>query len=318
MDQTQALAQHGTKEFYGTVVPMITPVTDEGELDEAAVRRVIDHMIAGGVDGIFVLGTTGESMSTPYALRNRLVSLLVEHTAGRVKTYAGVSSNILSHSVEAADLYASQGVDALVAHPPFYYPLTSHELLDYFTALADRMPAPLLLYNMPATTGISIPMDVIETLSKHPNVRGLKDSERDLERQMAAVKIASGRDDFVFFTGVTLYAAQALKWGADGDVPSSGNLVPELCSAVYQSAIIGDWEAAEDAQRKADEVGAAYQKGRTLGQSLAALKYAMYRRGLCEPAMLPPLQALSPADRQQVDEALAELSYYGPSVESVG
>ena len=289
---------------------MITPVTDEGELDEPAARRVIDHMIAGGVDGIFVLGTTGESMSTPYALRNRLVSVLVEHTAGRVQTYAGISSNILSNSIEAADLYVSLGVDALVAHPPFYYPLTPNELLDYYTALADHMHGPLLLYNMPATTGISIPLDVIERLSDHPSIRGLKDSERDLERQKTAAEYAVGLDDFVFFTGVTAYAAQALKWGAAGDVPSSGNLVPELCSAIYSSACAGDWEAVEEAQDKADAVGVAYQKGRTLGQSLAALKYAMHRRDLCEPAMLPPLQELSAAEREQVDMALDGLSFY--------
>lgn len=312
MDQTKVGAQKGTKEYHGTVVPMITPVTDEGELDEAAARRVIDHMIAGGVDGIFVLGTTGESMSTPYALRNRLVAVLVEHTAGRAQTYAGVSSNIMSHSIEAAELYASLGVDALVAHPPFYYPLTPDELLHYFSALADNMPAPLLLYNMPATTGMSIPLDVVEKLSHHPMVRGLKDSERDPQRQRTGVEIAAGRDDFVFFTGVASYATQALRWGANGHVPSSGNLVPELCSTIYASACAGDWERAEEAQQKADAVGAAYQEGRTLGQSLAGLKYAMHLRGLCEPAVLPPLMSISAAERQRVDTALLSLGFYQP------
>ena len=309
VERMKAGVHKGTKEYHGVVVPMITPVTDKGELDETAARRVIDHMIAGGVDGIFVLGTTGESMSTPYALRNRLVSMLVEHVAGRAQTYAGISNNILSHSVEAAQLYASLGVDALVAHPPFYYPLTPDELLEYYTALADRMPGPLLLYNMPATTRISIPLDVVEKLSRHPNVRGLKDSERDAERQQAGVEMAAGRDDFVFFTGVAAYATQALKWGADGAVPSSGNLVPALCSAIYAYARAGGWAQAEEAQRKSDAVAAAYQEGRTLGQSLAGLKYVMSLQGLCEPAMLPPLRALPADERRRVDAALAGLGF---------
>lgn len=294
-------------DHHGIVVPMITPITDDGELDVPGVRRVIDYMIEGGVDGIFVLGTTGESMSVPYTMRSQLVSLLVDCAGGRAKTYAGISGNILAQTVSAAEEFFDVGVDAVVAHTPFYYPLTESEILAYFTMLAYRISGPLMLYNMPSTTGISIPLNVVEQLSDIENIVGLKDSERDIERQQAAVKLANERDGFSFFTGVASYSALALQWGADGAVPSSGNLVPELCSSVYRRSLEKDWVGANDAQAKMDVVAATYQAGRNLGQSLAGLKCAMNSRKICGTAMLPPLTAMNAAEQAQIQQALAEL-----------
>lgn len=297
-------------EHHGIVVPMVTPVTPQGDLDEESVRRIIDHILAGGVEGVFVLGTTGESMSVPCSLRTRLVKVAVEHTANRARTYAGISSSILSESVLAAEEYLSLGVDAVVAHPPFYFPLAAAEILDYFTLLSESITGPLILYNMPSTTHISIPLEIVEALSLRPNIVGLKDSERDPERQQAAVQLAKSRPGFAFFTGVATYSAQALRWGADGAVPSSGNLVPRMCHDIYASARRGDWDRAEQAQAQIDQVAAVYQNGRSLGQSLAGLKAAMSLHALCDPTMLPPLHGLDEDERRRIERDLAALRFY--------
>ena len=161
---------------------MITPVTPHGELDEPAVRRVIDHLIEGGVSGIFILGTTGESASIPAAMKSRLVALTVEHTAKRVMVYAGISHNCLTYSVEAAQTFFELGVDVTVAHLPSYYELNPAEQEAYFITLSKNLTGPLMLYNIPITTHMSMPLGVIERLSKLTNIVGMKDSENDAAR----------------------------------------------------------------------------------------------------------------------------------------
>jgi 4-hydroxy-tetrahydrodipicolinate synthase len=279
---------------------MVTPVTPQGDLDEPGVRRVIDHLIEGGVSGIFVLGTTGEAASVPHTMRSRLVAITVKHVGNRVATYAGISHNCLDHSVHAAKECFRLGIDVAVAHLPSYYALSPEEQCDYYIALVEQIPGPLMLYNIPSTTHMSIPIEVVEQLSQHPKVVGLKDSEKDVARLEAVIERLGGRSDFAVFVGVTVLAARALSLGADGMVPSSGNLVPARCQGLYESGIRGDVARAEVYQRQVDEAAAIYQRNRTLGQSLAALKVAMGALGLCGPDVLPPLRPLGPAEQAAV------------------
>ena len=126
---------------------MVTPITPDGDLDELAVQRIVDHMVDGGVHGVFVLGTTGENTSVPAAMRQRLVAAAVERVGERARVYAGIGSNCLADSVAAAKAYARLGVDAVVAHLPTYYALNAEEQFAYFGALAGRIDLPLLLYD---------------------------------------------------------------------------------------------------------------------------------------------------------------------------
>src|SRR5947208_10947568 len=114
--------------YRGVVVPMISPVTPAGVIDEPAVERIVDHLIGGGVGGIFPLGTTGEAASMHRDEKRRLVEATVKHVAGRATVYAGIAANCLRESVEAAHAYKSVGVSAVVAHMPSYYPLTDVEI----------------------------------------------------------------------------------------------------------------------------------------------------------------------------------------------
>jgi 4-hydroxy-tetrahydrodipicolinate synthase len=290
----------GDKPYRGVVVPMVTPVTGEGELDEAATRRVIDHLLDGGIDGVFVLGTTGEAASVPRAARLRLVELTVEQVAGRATTYAGISDNCLAHAVEAGTEYCRLGVDAVVAHLPSYYALNPDEQGDYYAALADRVPGPLVLYNIPSTTHMSIPIDVVEALSDHPKVIGLKDSQNDASRLDAVLQRLGGRADFAVLVGVTTLSAKALALGADGFVPSVGNLVPDLCQQLYECGVRGDASAAARMQQVVNQATGVYRAGRTLTQSLGALKAAMGALSLCGPDVLPPLRPLDSAEQETV------------------
>jgi 4-hydroxy-tetrahydrodipicolinate synthase len=273
---------------------MVTPITPDGDLDESAVRRIIDHMIAGGIHGVFVLGTSGENTSVPAAMRKRMVTVAAEHVGERARVYAGISSNCLVDSVAAAKAYAPLGVDAVVAHLPTYYALNAEEQFAYFSALADRIDLPLVLYNIPSTTHMTIPIQVVEKLSRHPNVVGVKDSDQDIVRLTALIKrLGDDRLDFAVLVGESALSARGLALGADGIVPSQGNLIPALCRALFDRAVEGDRDGAEAHQQRIDVFAQLFVAGRSLAQSLGALKAMMGTLGLCGPDVLPPLRPLS-------------------------
>jgi dihydrodipicolinate synthase/N-acetylneuraminate lyase len=290
---------------------MVTPSTGSGELDEHAVHRIADFLLEGDVDGIFILGTTGEGASVPVHVRTRFAKVLTDHVNGKTRVYAGISDNCLSVSLDSAAASFHAGVDAVVAHPAFYYSLQPDELIAYFTVLADGIQGPLLLYNIPSTTHVSIPIEVIAALSGRPNIVGLKDSENSPGRPEAIVEAVGGKEDFSLFMGASVLSARALALGMDGVVPSSGNLAPHLWHEMYLASARKDWAEADRLQVKANRVAGVFQRNRTLGQSLAALKAAMSCLGLCEPNMLPPLRALTPDQLRCVTEEVRSLETEG-------
>ena len=284
---------------HGVIVPMVTPITPDGDLDEPAVRRIVDQMVAGGVHGVFVLGTTGENTSIPAAMRERLVAVTVEHVGERARVYAGISSNCLVDSVAAARAYASLGVDAVVAHLPTYYVLNAEEQSAYFYALVDRIDLPLVLYDIPVTTHMAISVEVVERLGRHPNIVGIKDSSGDIARLATLLeRLSDTGPDFAVLVGAAVLSAQGLTLGADGIVPSQGNLVPVLCRALFDRAVEGDRDEAEAHQRRMDALTRLFVEGRSLAQSLGALKALMGALDLCGPDVLPPLRLL-PSEEQK-------------------
>jgi dihydrodipicolinate synthase/N-acetylneuraminate lyase len=291
----------------GVVVPMVSPATPSGDLDEAAAHRLIDWLVEGGVDGVFVLGTTGEAASLPMRVRRQLARLAAERVAGRCLVYAGIGSNCLGESIAAGREYLAQGADAVVAHLPAYFPLAPAEMVQYYRMLADRLEGPLVIYNMPPTTHMSIPLDALEELSGHPNIVGLKDSENDLGRLKNVLAAFRGRSDFAVFVGPSVHAAETLAAGADGVVPSSGNLVPDLWRRLYGHTRAERRAEATTLQQQLNAIAHVYQAGRSLGQSMAGLKAALEAKGLCGPTVLPPLCTLEAAERARIRNELASL-----------
>lgn len=290
------------KHYRGVVIPMVTPFTAAGALDQRGVEQVIDHLLAGGVEGIFVLGTTGEETSIPPRMRAALVELTVQHVAGRALVYAGISDTSLAVSIEAAHTYRRLGADVLVARLPSYFALTDAEQQAYFFGLLRQIDAPLMLYNITATTHMTIAPAVVEALSTDPRVVGIKDSDRDLPRLTAFVQRFGGRADFSIFVGATALSADALLGGVDGSVPGSGNLAPELCHQLYDHAIRGDVVAAHAAQEQLQQLATIINSGRTLPQTFGAMKAALGALDLCGPDVLPPLSTLDAVSQRHIQQ----------------
>lgn len=301
--EARGAAQHG-----GVVIPMVTPFTADGRVDEPAVRRIVDHLLAGGVGTLLLLGTTGEAASMSRRERVRLVEAAVAHIGGRARVIAGISDDSLDEAAEAAEAYRSLGVDAFMAHVPSYYPLGAPEMQAWFERLADRVPAPLFLYNIPMTTHASIPEDVVETLSHHANIAGIKDSEYDADRMERLLGRFRGRPDFAYFVGPSVMAQRGLELGAAGIVPGVGNVLPRTAQLLFEAARAGDHAAAEAAQQRLKRIGDTYQAGRTVTHGIALLKVALSALGLCSPVVLPPLLPPAESEARAVAAAAVELA----------
>ena len=278
----------GGKKYTGVIIPAVTPLTEKLQVDEAAVTKLFvlfyQHKISP-----FILGTTGESASLPLQLKKDYVLAASKNKKMGSLLYAGIGSNVLAESIDFASYCSLHAVDVVVATLPSYYGLTEKQMLKYFTTLADSISLPLFIYNIPATTHMSIPLPVIDELSRHKNIVGIKDSERSEERMLRSLQLWKDRKDFHYILGWAAKSADALLNGADGLVPSTGNLYPEIYADMIKAFENGDKDKMYAMQKLSDDYGDLYQANRTLGESLHALKLLMKEKGLCEEYVMPPL-----------------------------
>ncbi|HEX3167996.1 MAG TPA: dihydrodipicolinate synthase family protein, partial [Chitinophagaceae bacterium] len=263
-----------SKKYSGVIIPAITPLTADHKLDESGVEKIF-HFFYEHNTVPFILGTTGESSSLPLSVKEAYVKAAVKNKKAGTLLYAGIASNVINESMEFAKFCADNGVDAVAANLPSYYVLTESQIKKHYELLADACPLPLVIYNIPATTNMSIPLSIIDELSYHHNVVATKDSERNEERLKQSLELWKNREDFSHFLGWAAKSTEALINGSDGLIPSTGNLIPEVYSEMVKAIDAGDHNKAYEMQKLSDVYGSLYQSGKTLGESLWALKVLM-------------------------------------------
>lgn len=293
------------KKYKGIIVPAITPLSKDYQLDHEAVEKIFNSFYAHGIFP-FILGTTGESASLSIKIKNDYIKSAGKNKKSGSILYAGISSNVIEESIEFAKFCADNNVDVVAATLPSYYALNEGQMKKYFGQLADAVPIPLVIYNIPATTHMSIPLSVIDELSYHPNIIATKDSERSEERLMKSLALWKNRTDFGHFLGWAAKSAEALFEGSDGLIPSTGNLLPEIYAEMLDAVKSGDRVKANELQGLSDKYGNLYQAGRTLGESLWALKVLMKEKGLCEDVVMPPLQPQSTEEELKLIQTLKD------------
>ncbi|WP_044624709.1 dihydrodipicolinate synthase family protein [Neotamlana nanhaiensis] len=276
------------KRFSGVVVPMVTPLNNDYTVDVDAVKKLVTLFAENNIHPL-VLGTTGESSSIGATESLKLVEAAVRAKGNNQCIYAGLVGNQVFDVIERGNQYINLGADCVVATLPSYYKLIDSQITDFYTLLANKINGPVMMYNITATTHMSIPLHVVHQLHNHPNIWGLKDSERDEIRMKTCIENYGNDTNFSFFCGWGAQSYGSLKLGADGVVPSTGNYVPELYKKLYEAALNEDWDTCEKMQHETDEVAKTYQKDYILGESLAVLKYLMNKKGLCNKTMMPPL-----------------------------
>ena len=267
---------------------MVTPFTAQGEIDEEAAVRLMEHLYRFGAN-LFVLGTTGEGSSVAIDQREVLVRILVQQSPPSLPTMAAVMGLPYADTVRVANRYLELGLDAVVLTLPNYFVLNPLQMPRYLETLADQIEGDIILYNIPKTIHMSLPLEVVEELSHRDNVIGIKDSEPNQTRLGQALTLWKDRDDFFHFVGTNPLMSQGLLAGSRGIVPSTANLFPQLYQTMVECCAAGRKKEAQRIQQRTNELSAAYQKEGLLGESLANLKAMLAEQGLCAPHMLPPL-----------------------------
>lgn len=220
----------------GIVVPLVTPLTAEAEIDEEGVARLADFLVAGGVHALFALGSSGEFVALAERKKERLAAAVIRSAAGRVPVCIGVSSNCLEEVHDQAARAASLGAVAVAALTPFYFRVSQGEMTDFFVAIADRSPVPVIPYNMPFRTNNNLEPATIERLAAHPNIAGIKDTVSDLARTLDILARVGGCDGFAYLHGNELLTVPSLLFGAAGAVPSVANFAPRVFVDAFEAA----------------------------------------------------------------------------------
>ncbi len=231
--------------FHGIIPPLVTPLDEQGQIDLVGLERLVERLIASGVHGLFVLGTTGEGPSLPQYAQQQVVAAVCDQVTGRLPVFVGITNTVWAHSIEIADAAYAAGAAAVVVAPPYYLPLTQSELISYIERLAERSPLPIMLYNMPGCCKTWFDVDTVRQLSSLPTVVGLKDSSGDLDYLQRVTRSVTSRPDFALFVGPEEILVSAMRLGAHGGVHGGANLFPRLYVQTYSAAACGDWTEAE-------------------------------------------------------------------------
>ncbi len=235
----------------GVVVPMITPLTEDERLDRASVQRMVNFLIHGGVHGLFVLGSIGEGALLDPSIRHELVEVTVEATAGRVPVIAGVLEPSTNRVVNEVRALAGRGLSGYVATTPYYFSGYSNgDLYRHFSLIAEAADRPILLYNIPQNTKVTLDADLVLRLAETPNIVGIKDSSGDWAQVQTILLNRS--PGFAVLQGNQSLSAISLLFGAEGLVPGHANVWPGLLVGLVAAARRGDTAAAMSDQARLD------------------------------------------------------------------
>ena len=227
--------------FTGAGTAIITPFRGD-KIDFDKMAELIDMQYKGGISAIIVCGTTGENATQPIAEHEELVNFCVKKNAGRMKIIAGVGSNDTMTSVRLATSAKASGADGILMVTPYYNKTTQRGLVQHFTTVADRVDIPMILYNVPSRTGIGIAADTYKTLSKHPNINGVKEASGDFSL-FARTRALCG-DDLFIWSGNDDNTVPMMSMGALGVISVASNIVPEAVTELCKLCLDKDFDAA--------------------------------------------------------------------------
>ena len=295
--------------YKGIIPPLVTPLSDFDTLDVAGLERMIEHVIDGGVHGIFVLGTTGEGPSLSQSTRQAVIRESCRIIDGRLPVFAGISDSSFADSVRMAQLAADCGADVVVSAGQFYMPPNDDEIAPYFSKLADAVSLPLLVYNIPICTNVHFNEAAVRPMLEHANIIGIKDSSGNMSHFNRLIRMIDKRPDFTVLMGPEDLTAQAVMMGAHGAVCGGSNLFPKLFVSIYEAAVCADLAEVQRLEREilnlADQI---YTMGQGVSGYMRGLKCALSCVGLCKDILSPPYEPLGADNRQTIADRLASLN----------
>ena len=292
----------------GIIPPMVTPLLDYDKLDAAGLERLIEHLLRGGVHGLFILGTTGEGPSLSYRLRRELIERTCRQVNGRVPVLVGITDTAFVESAQVAGLAAQAGAAAVVLAPPYYFAPSQAELLEYVEHLVRQLPLPLFLYNQPSQTKVPLEIETVRRAAELPGVVGLKDSSANMIYFHRLVSLFQDRPDFTLLVGPEELLAEAVLLGGHGGVSGGANLHPRLYVQLYEAAWGRDLDRVAALHRQVLQLSSGlYSLGGPGAGVSKGLKCALSILGICADSMAEPFQRLDPSQRTRVEQQLRAL-----------
>ncbi|MBN2131082.1 MAG: dihydrodipicolinate synthase family protein [Sedimentisphaerales bacterium] len=292
----------------GIIVPMVTPLRDRDTLDAEGLERLIEHVIAGGVHGLFVLGTTGEAPSLSHRLRHELTERVCALVAGRVPVLVGIADTSFVESVNLASKAAESGAQGLVLAPPYYFPAGQPELLEYLKHLLAELSLPLFLYNMPNRPKPMFEPDTVKAAAELPGVVGLKDSSANMIYFHQLQSVLEDRPDFSLLMGPEELLAETILLGGHGGVCGGANLLPRLYVDLYEAACAKDLARVTSLHNTVVRLDATlYSVGRYGSSFLKGLKCALSCLGICNDFLAEPFHRFREPQREMIRKYIDEL-----------
>jgi dihydrodipicolinate synthase/N-acetylneuraminate lyase len=277
----------------GIVPPLITPLSDRDTLDVGGVERLMEHVIAGGVSGVFVLGTTGEAPSLSYRLRREVIDRAAKVVAHRVQLLVGVSDTSAVETISLTKHAADAGADAVVLAPPYYYNVSQAELLEYLQRVAPHLALPVYIYNIPSLTKVAWEQDTVQRALEIKNVIGLKDSSQNILYFNRVREMTASREDFSMLVGPEEMLAQTALLGGDGGVCGGANIFPRMYVDLFNSARAGDVARARQLHKRVLHFSSTmYQANRQNSAIIKGLKAGLRSLGVCDDVTAEPFDRL--------------------------
>jgi len=297
----------------GIIPPMITPLLENMELDSVGLKNLIEHLLNGGVHGIFLLGTNGEGPSLGYELRKQLITEACEIIRHRVPILVGITDTSFEASLDIAHHAQTAGSDALVVAPPFYFPLSEEEINYYFQALVPMLPLPFLVYNIPSCTKLSLSAATVK-IAKELGAIGVKDSSGNLEVLYAFIEAFKDTPDFSVIVGDELFLSDAILKGGHGGVAGGANVFPKLFVDLYEASLSNDLPGIAKIRKKILHIhDTIYSVENSPTRSIKAIKCALSILGICEDHMASPLNRLGTDKRNEIKHHLDRFEYGKPT-----
>src|SRR6056297_2160537 len=286
--------------FSGVHTALITPFKN-GNIDYDSLEKIIEHQVAGGVDGVVPMGTTGESPTLSHDKHKELIARVVEMVNGQVKVVAGTGSNSTAEAISLSQSAEKSGVDALLQVNPYYNKPPQHGLIEHFDAVAKSVSIPIILYNIPGRTGINfLPESVARLLDRADNVVAIKEASGDINQMMRVVELCGDR--LTLLSGDDNMLLPLLSIGGRGIVSVLSNLLPSDIKKIVTLYEEGNLSEARSRFYKILPLCRAM----FFETNPIPIKAAMAMSGFCDPEMRLPLTSLSDEYRPKLQKALRE------------
>jgi 4-hydroxy-tetrahydrodipicolinate synthase len=273
---------------------MVTPLTADERVDRAAMARVVRYCLAGGVHGVLVLGTTGEFPAMTEAMRRDAIDAALEEVHGRVPVLIGCGEPGTRRTIEQVRAAARTGADGVLVAIPYYFPIDQASVIRHYEMVAEASELPVVLYNFPQMTKITMLPDTVAKLAAHPNIIGVKDSAGDFVSMQRSIDLTAGAD-FAVMSGNPALGLSAYELGAKGGIFAGCSLAPKLCASVYDAFVARDFEKAVALQKRASLIP--LMGG--FGPNSAVIKLGLEKLGICGATVTAPL-GLAPGQEERI------------------